>query len=111
MADFLVIFLGTAAIVGGVFAVLAIVLPGAARKVQKTMHEAGDDPAPGWFIYCTKCRRTRTLEEVGGIRFAANKGATKYTLGYCKSCKGLRIARVIHESRMTPEHRAEVGVG
>ncbi|MEM7755517.1 MAG: hypothetical protein AAF297_07750 [Planctomycetota bacterium] len=107
MVDFLVISLGTAAIVAAVFGVLAIVLPRATRRIQKTMHEAGDDPAPGWYIYCTKCRRSRTLEDVGGIRFAANKRATKYTLAYCSKCERVRIARIIHESRMTPEQLHE----
>jgi len=108
VTEFLAIFLGTAAIVAAVFVVLGFVLPGATRRIQKTMREAGDDPAPGRHSYCPKCRRTRTLEDVGGIRYAATKSRRKRTLGYCTSCKALRIVRIVHESRMTPEHRASV---
>ena len=102
MPEWAVIALAVVIGLAGLFVLLAVVVPRSTRRIQSVMVEAGDDPAPGWHARCTKCGRTRRLADVGGVRIGAYKGSTKYTLGYCRGCEGLRIVRVIHASRMEP---------
>ncbi|MEQ1825637.1 MAG: S41 family peptidase [Pirellula sp.] len=52
--------------------------------------------APGWRICCTKCGRSAPLAAIGGIRIGA-KSVHKYTLGYCKDCRGFRFLRIIQD--------------
>lgn len=58
--------------------------------------------APGWYARCTRCGRTRTLASVGGVRLGGNRGAKKVTVAWCRGCRGLRLIRIVHESRMEP---------
>lgn len=46
----------------------------------------------GWKIQCTTCSRRRPLGSVGGVRYGAS--GTKFTLGICSRCRGLRIMRI-----------------
>ena len=82
----------------GVLGLTVAALPAATRRIQRTMIEAGDDPAPGWSVTCTKCGRTRTLTEIGGIRYRATKN-TRHRLGFCSACRKPRWLRIFHESR------------
>ncbi len=45
-----------------------------------------------WKIQCTKCGRQKSLASVGGVRYGA--AGTKYTLGTCSKCNGLRILKI-----------------
>ncbi len=84
--------------------VLLVAMARGSRKVAATMREIGDDPAPGWHVQCLKCGRSRPLNEAtggGGIRKFANPGAVKLTLARCGGCRRLRVARVVHVSRMS----------
>jgi len=86
---------------GGI--VVGIVLPRLARYVKAAPPpDLPERYAPGWNVQCTRCGRTRALARVGGIRMGANRGATKATLGWCRGCRGFRIIRLVHESRMRP---------
>ena len=45
-----------------------------------------------WQIRCPKCQRTRDLVEIGGYRVAPrNAGLIKRSLGWCRSCRNLRM--------------------
>ena len=80
-----------------------ITLPSLVQYLRATPPpDLPEDCAPGWKLQCTRCARTRTLASAGGIRIGGNRNARKATLGWCKGCRGLRIIRVVHASRLGP---------
>ena len=92
-------------IVGAVLGVVcvAIVVPRVALAIRSTPSpDLPENLAPGWYAQCTRCGRTRTLASVGGVRIGGNLGAKKATLAWCRGCRGVRIIRIAHESRMEP---------
>ena len=45
-----------------------------------------------WQVRCPSCGRTRDLQELGGYRLAPSlAGAGKRTLGWCRSCRALKL--------------------
>lgn len=57
----------------------------------KTMWQKLDLTAD-WRIRCPGCGKTRNLTELGGYRYGPRSlGIGKRTLGWCRSCRSLRL--------------------
>lgn len=67
------------------------------RAALGKVGEAVAKESSAWKIQCTTCGRQRSLASVGGIRYGAS--GTKFTLGLCSRCGGLRIMRIYKSER------------
>ncbi len=96
----LLILVLVAAMIAG--AVMALTLGPRIRRVieQTPPPDLPEHLAPGWYVCCTRCGRSRTLASVGGVRLGGNRNAKKATIGWCRVCCGPRIIQVLHQDHL-----------